>query len=198
MLQTTCPTLIESTNTKLRVLHRMAFGFRRPEHLIALALLDRGGYCPPSSARTWPTSRVIASASGCGRRLWPRESAWTIRHRSWPSWPTSTPGRSPNTMPSWVMPARFFLIFFQFDEGTDATALGPGQPLLEHGEGEHSLGGGLARHPHTEIDRQRAAADRLEERGGHHRTGGGRQDSGSVRPPHRRSVSSKSRVWPAP
>ncbi|MGH9046173.1 MAG: ISL3 family transposase, partial [Acidimicrobiales bacterium] len=27
--------LVESTNTKLRVLHRMAFGFREPEHLIA-------------------------------------------------------------------------------------------------------------------------------------------------------------------
>lgn len=35
--------LIESTNTKIRVLHRMAFGFKKPEHLIALALLDRGG-----------------------------------------------------------------------------------------------------------------------------------------------------------
>ena len=43
--------LIESTNTKLRVLTRMAFGFREPEHLIALALLDRGGYCPPLPGR---------------------------------------------------------------------------------------------------------------------------------------------------
>jgi transposase len=43
--------LIESTNTKLRVLHRMAFGFKEPEHLIALALLDRGGYCPPLPGR---------------------------------------------------------------------------------------------------------------------------------------------------
>lgn len=38
--------LIESTDTKIRVLHRMAFGFKKPEHLVALALLDRGGYCP--------------------------------------------------------------------------------------------------------------------------------------------------------
>jgi len=44
--------LIESTNTKIRVLHRMAFGFKKPEHLIALALLDRGGYCPPLPGRT--------------------------------------------------------------------------------------------------------------------------------------------------
>ena len=43
--------LVESTNTKLRVLNRMAFGFREPEHLIALALLDRGGYCPPLPGR---------------------------------------------------------------------------------------------------------------------------------------------------
>jgi transposase len=46
--------LIESTNTKLRVLHRMAFGFKKPEHLIALALLDRGGYCPPLPGRLVP------------------------------------------------------------------------------------------------------------------------------------------------
>jgi transposase len=43
--------LIESTNTKLRVLHRMAFGFKKPEHLVALSLLDRGGYCPPLPGR---------------------------------------------------------------------------------------------------------------------------------------------------
>lgn len=43
--------LVESTNTKLRLLHRMAFGFKKPEHLIALALLDRGGYCPPLPSR---------------------------------------------------------------------------------------------------------------------------------------------------
>lgn len=43
--------LIESTNTKLRLLQRMAFGFKDPNHLIALALLDRGGYCPPLPGR---------------------------------------------------------------------------------------------------------------------------------------------------
>lgn len=51
MLHNVSNALIESTNTKLRVLHRMAFGFREPEHLIALALLDRGGYCPPLPGR---------------------------------------------------------------------------------------------------------------------------------------------------
>lgn len=43
--------LIESTNTKIRVLTRVAYGFKEPEHLIALALLDRGGYCPPLPGR---------------------------------------------------------------------------------------------------------------------------------------------------
>jgi hypothetical protein len=32
----------------------MAFGFKSPEALIALALLDRGGYCPPLPGRTRP------------------------------------------------------------------------------------------------------------------------------------------------
>lgn len=39
--------LVESTNTKICLLTRMAFGFCSPEALVALALLDRGGYCPP-------------------------------------------------------------------------------------------------------------------------------------------------------
>lgn len=36
--------LVESTNTKIRLLTRMAFGFKRPEALIALALLALGGH----------------------------------------------------------------------------------------------------------------------------------------------------------
>jgi transposase len=44
--------LVESTNTKIRLLTRMAFGFKSPEALIALALLDRGGYCPPLPGRS--------------------------------------------------------------------------------------------------------------------------------------------------
>ena len=43
--------LVESTNTKIRLLTRMAFGFSSPEALVALALLDRGGYCPPLPGR---------------------------------------------------------------------------------------------------------------------------------------------------
>jgi hypothetical protein len=38
--------LIESTNTKLRVLTRIAFGFRSPDALIALAMLALGGHGP--------------------------------------------------------------------------------------------------------------------------------------------------------
>jgi Transposase len=53
--------LIESTNTKLRVLHRMAFGFRQPEHLVALALLDRGGYCPPLPGRDHASATALAT-----------------------------------------------------------------------------------------------------------------------------------------
>ena len=38
--------LIESTNTKIRLITRIAFGFKSPESLIALALLSLGGYRP--------------------------------------------------------------------------------------------------------------------------------------------------------
>jgi transposase len=38
--------LIESTNTKIRLLTRIAFGFHGPEPLIALALLALGGHTP--------------------------------------------------------------------------------------------------------------------------------------------------------
>ncbi len=37
---------VESVNTKLRLLTRIAFGFRSPEALVALAMLDLGGLCP--------------------------------------------------------------------------------------------------------------------------------------------------------
>jgi len=43
--------LIESTNTKIRLLTRIAFGFHGPEPLIALALLALGGHCPPLPGR---------------------------------------------------------------------------------------------------------------------------------------------------
>jgi len=39
--------LVESTNTKIRLLTRIAFGFKSPEAMIALAMLNLGGYCPP-------------------------------------------------------------------------------------------------------------------------------------------------------
>jgi len=43
--------LIESVNTKLRLLTRIAYGFRNTDNLIALCLLDRGGHCPPLPGR---------------------------------------------------------------------------------------------------------------------------------------------------
>jgi len=44
--------LIESTNTKIRLLTRVAFGFRSPDALIALAMLSLGGYRPVLPGRT--------------------------------------------------------------------------------------------------------------------------------------------------
>lgn len=47
--------LIESTNTKIRLLTRIAFGFKSPEALIALAMLSLGGHRPSLPGR--PTHR---------------------------------------------------------------------------------------------------------------------------------------------
>jgi transposase len=38
--------IVESTNTKIRLLTRVAYGFHKPEALIALALLALGGHRP--------------------------------------------------------------------------------------------------------------------------------------------------------
>lgn len=43
--------LIESTNTKIRVLTRIAYGFKKPEALIALAMLSLGGHRPDLPGR---------------------------------------------------------------------------------------------------------------------------------------------------
>ena len=43
---------VESMNTRMRLLTRIAFGFRKPEALIALAMLSLGGYCPPLPGRS--------------------------------------------------------------------------------------------------------------------------------------------------
>ena len=43
--------LIESTNTKIRLLTRIAYGFRTPDALIALALLALGGHRPTLPGR---------------------------------------------------------------------------------------------------------------------------------------------------
>lgn len=42
---------VESNNTKLRLITRMAFGFHSHEPLIALAMLKLGGLCPPLPGR---------------------------------------------------------------------------------------------------------------------------------------------------
>ena len=43
--------LIESANTKIRLITRTAFGFKNPAALIALAMLTLGGYRPPLPGR---------------------------------------------------------------------------------------------------------------------------------------------------
>jgi len=43
--------IVESMNTKIRLIIRRAFGFHSPEALIALAMLDLGGLCPPLPGR---------------------------------------------------------------------------------------------------------------------------------------------------
>jgi len=42
----------EATNTHLRVLTRRSYGFHSPAALIAMAMLTRGGLCPPLPGRT--------------------------------------------------------------------------------------------------------------------------------------------------
>jgi transposase len=42
---------IEAVNTKIRLLQRIAFGYRQPEALIAMAMLDLGGCCPSLPGR---------------------------------------------------------------------------------------------------------------------------------------------------
>jgi transposase len=42
----------ENTNTHLRVLTRRAYGFHSPEALIGMAMLTRGGLCPPLPGRS--------------------------------------------------------------------------------------------------------------------------------------------------
>jgi transposase len=43
---------VESMNARLRLLTRIAFGFRSPDALIALAMLSLDGYCPPLPGRS--------------------------------------------------------------------------------------------------------------------------------------------------
>jgi transposase len=47
--------LVESVNTRIRLLTRIAFGFKSPEALIGLAMLSVGGLCSPLPGRAQPT-----------------------------------------------------------------------------------------------------------------------------------------------
>jgi hypothetical protein len=44
----------EATNTHLRTLTTRAYGFHTPEALISMAMLTRGGLCPPPPGRNHP------------------------------------------------------------------------------------------------------------------------------------------------
>ena len=54
--------LVESTNTKIRVLTRVAFGFRSPDALIAMAMLALGGVCPDLPGRAAPLTFELTAA----------------------------------------------------------------------------------------------------------------------------------------
>ncbi len=47
--------LVESTNTKIQLLTRIAFGFHGPEPRMALAMLSLGGHTPALPGRQRPT-----------------------------------------------------------------------------------------------------------------------------------------------
>jgi transposase len=52
---------VESVNTKIRLLQRVAFGYRDPEALIAMAMLDLGGCCPELPGR----GQRVGGAEAC-------------------------------------------------------------------------------------------------------------------------------------
>ena len=53
---------VEAVNTKIRLLQRVAFGYRQPKALIAMAMLALGGCCPPLPGRApWPPVRSGAA-----------------------------------------------------------------------------------------------------------------------------------------
>jgi transposase len=54
--------LVESTNTKIRVLTRVAFGFRSPDALIAMAMLAVGGVCLELPGRDVPVEPELSAA----------------------------------------------------------------------------------------------------------------------------------------
>ena len=90
--------LIESTNTKIRLLTRIAFGFRSPEALIALAMLALGGHRPALPGRT---KHPRISQSGpekhgfwrCGRSQLMRRCSASCRRRC-ACWSSPLPGFS--------------------------------------------------------------------------------------------------------
>jgi transposase len=54
--------LVESANTKIRALTRVAFGSRSPEALVAMAMLALGGVCPELPGHGRPVAFELAAA----------------------------------------------------------------------------------------------------------------------------------------
>ena len=57
--------LIESVNTRIRLLTRITFGFRLPHSLIDLAMRSLGGHRPHQPGRTNPISIAVVLLPCC-------------------------------------------------------------------------------------------------------------------------------------
>jgi Transposase len=102
----------EATDTRLRALTKRAYGFHSPDALIAMALLTRGGLCPPLPGRT-ARNRTHANVSRFSRhRSHPLIQAYTVSrnqddtasqadHRA-----TFSPERTPHKQPGSEPPAQ--------------------------------------------------------------------------------------------
>src|SRR5664280_774845 len=70
---------VQSVTTKLRLLTRIAFGFRSPDALVALAMLDLGGMCPTP---TRPRDHLIMPTDPAQEPLFPHPTPGAAAPRS--------------------------------------------------------------------------------------------------------------------
>ena len=87
---------IESVNTKIRLITRVAFGFKSPDALIALAMLNLGGHRPALPGRTMTHGSVrrahLRRGGSAGRPSWNFDgySFWAGARTSWPQAPPTS------------------------------------------------------------------------------------------------------------